>query len=32
MEFTDFQTLRETLNIKAIEYANAHEIKFAEKG
>ncbi|MCX6331195.1 MAG: mechanosensitive ion channel [Bacteroidetes bacterium] len=32
LEFSDFQTLRETLNIKAIEYANAHEIKFAEKG
>jgi len=32
MDLSVFQTLRENLNIKAIEYANAHEIKFSEKG
>jgi hypothetical protein len=27
-----FQELRENLNLKAVEYANAHQIKFSEKG
>ena len=27
-----FQQLRETLNLKAVAYANAHQIHFSEKG
>jgi hypothetical protein len=27
-----FQQLREVLNLKAVEYANAHQIIFSEKG
>jgi hypothetical protein len=27
-----FQQLRETLNLKAVEYANAHQISFSERG
>jgi MscS family membrane protein len=31
-DFDIFQQLRETLNLKAVEYANAHQIIFSEKG
>jgi hypothetical protein len=31
-DFDIFQQLRETLNLKAVEYANAHQILFSEKG
>ena len=31
-DFDVFQQLRETLNLKAVEYANAHQISFSEKG
>jgi selenophosphate synthase len=31
-DFDVFQQLRETLNLKAVEYANAHQINFSEKG
>jgi MscS family membrane protein len=32
IELNDFQMLRESLNIKAIQYANEHRIVFADKG
>lgn len=32
MEISEFQMLRERLNLAAIEYANAHQIQFSEKG
>jgi MscS family membrane protein len=31
-DFDIFQQLREILNLKAVEYANAHQINFSEKG
>lgn len=32
MEINEFQMIRERLNLAAIEYANAHQIQFSEKG
>jgi MscS family membrane protein len=32
MEIEAFQMIRERLNLAAIEYANAHQIQFSEKG
>ena len=32
MEISEFQMIRERLNLAAIEYANAHQIQFSEKG
>jgi hypothetical protein len=32
MDIDAFQMLRERLNLAAIEYANAHQIQFSEKG
>jgi hypothetical protein len=30
LDITAFQTLRERINIEAIQYANQHQIQFAE--
>ncbi len=32
MEISEFQMIRERLNLAAIEYANAHQIQFSENG
>lgn len=32
IEVSEFQMIRERLNLAAIEYANAHQIQFSEKG
>lgn len=32
VDINEFQMIRERLNLAAIEYANAHEIQFSEKG
>lgn len=32
MDINEFQMIRERLNLAAIEYANAHQIQFSEKG
>ena len=32
MEISEFQMIRERLNLAAIEYANVHQIQFSEKG
>ncbi|MFM6994248.1 MAG: mechanosensitive ion channel family protein [Sediminibacterium sp.] len=32
MEISEFQMIRELLNLAAIEYANAHQIQFSENG
>jgi hypothetical protein len=32
MDIDAFQILRERINLAAIDYANAHQIQFSEKG